>query len=382
MNKKIILFSRDPGGANTVAPLYKKLILKGYDVKLYGKDVALSKYDEYELKGIDIATAINEISLDEMEKFLVKEAPDFIITGTSADDFTEKYLWKASEKLGIKSFAILDQWVNYGIRFSRFSVNELKDYERDREHLYVPYKILVMDEYAKGQMVKEGIKENKILVSGQPYFDYLIDRNKKITNKLINKFKRSIGWDDDDFIITYVSEPISRTYSENDGSEHYWGYSERTVFCEFIKALNDVTKRFNKKVKLIIRLHPKENEDNYDELINLVNTKFITPLIDRELDGFILMNLSDLICGMSSMFLIESAILKRTILSIQIGLKRENPFILGRQGVVKSILTSTELKAEIEKIILGDVIEVSNFSIGKGSIENVINFMEEILCQC
>lgn len=381
MNKKIILFSRDPGGANVVAPLYKKLIDKGYNVKLFGKDVALNKYSQYGLEGIDITITINALDIDEIEKFLSKESPDFLITGTSADDFTEKYIWKASEKLGIKSFAILDQWINYGVRFSRFSVNELIEYEKNRQHPYLPYKILVMDEYAKEQIIKEGIKENRVLISGQPYFDYLINEKRNMNTQIIKELRKNIGCNDYDFLITYASEPISKTYNENDKSEHYWGYSERTVFKEFISVLNQVLQKSDKKIKLILRLHPKEDENNYNDLIDLVNTKNISLLVDRKLDGLTLMYASDLICGMSSMFLIESAVLRKPILSMQIGLKRDNPFILDKKGVIKSILSRGELEEKIEKIILKNEIEECTYEVKEGAIENIINLMEGILCQ-
>lgn len=380
MSKKVLLFSRDPGGANTVAPLYKRLVEKGYDVKLYGKDVALNKYNQYSLKGIDITSRLNSISQDEIRKLLLKEAPDFLITGTSADDFTEKYLWKCAEELKIPSFAILDQWINYGLRFSRFGVSELKEYEKKKEHIYLPSKILVMDTYAKKEIIKEGIEEDRILVSGHPYFDYLISKKETITDKMIKDFRGSIGLNEDDYILIYASEPISETYNESDNSEHYWGYSERTIFKEFISVLNKVAQKSSKKIKLIIRLHPKEKENNYNDLIDNINNN-ISILIDKKLDGFKLMCASNLICGMSSMFLIEGAILGKSIISMQMGLNRDNPFVLDQIGILKSVLRRKELEYKIQKSILKNEIEKCEFEIEKGAIDNIINFMEERICQ-
>lgn len=380
MSKTVMLFSRDPGGTNAVAPLYEKLIEKGYCVKLYGKDVALNKYSQYGLDGIDINKKLNSISQMDLYEFLLEESPDFLITGTSADDFTEKYLWECAKKLEIPSFAILDQWVNYGVRFSKFSVNELKEYEKKKEHIFLPSKILVMDKYAKEQMVKEGIHEDKILVAGHPYFDYLINKKEAINYDMIKKFRESIEVNEDCYIITYASEPISKTYNESDDSEHFWGYTERTIFKEFIDVLNQVAPKCRKKIKLIIRLHPKENENNYNDLIDNINNN-ISILIDKKLDGFKLMCASNLICGMSSMFLIESAILEKSIISIQIGLSKKNPFILDKIGIVKSILEKKELEEIIQRVILEDEIEKCKFQIQRGAINNIIRFMEEVICQ-
>ncbi|MCB2297186.1 glycosyltransferase family protein [Clostridium tagluense] len=381
MNKKIMLFSRDPGGANTVAPLYGKLKAKGYDVKLFGKDSALNKYRQYGLDGIDIEGVVKVISQEEINNFLISEKPDFLITGTSADDFTEKYLWKAAEKLNIKSFAILDQWVNYGIRFSAFSVNKLYEYEKNRKHPYLPFKILVMDEYAKEQTVKEGIEENRILVSGQPYFDYLIGKQENFQENTIKAFIDSIGCNENEFLITFVSEPISNIYNESDNSEHYWGYTERTIFKHFFNVLKNVVEYYKKKVRLIIRLHPKENENNYNDIIDLMNSKYISILVDRKIDGFKLMNASHLICGMSSMFLIEAAVIGKSILSIQIGLKKDNPFILHNNGIAKSILSVEELNRRLRQILIENKNESYTFELKKAAVENIINYMEAILCQ-
>lgn len=380
MCKKVLLFSRDPGGANTVAPLYKNLLKKGYSVKLYGKDMALNKYNDYDLKGIDINNNLSGISQDEIYKFLLKEAPDFLITGTSADDFTEKYLWECAQGLKIPSFAILDQWMNYGLRFSKFGVSELNEYEKEKEHIYLPSKILVMDNYAKEQMIKEGIEEDKILVSGHPYFDYLINKKETMSDKVIKDFRKTLRFDEDDYVITYASEPISKTYNESDNSEHYWGYNERTIFKEFISVLNYVVQKANKKIKLIIRLHHKENENNYNDCIDNIDDN-ISVIIDRKLNGFKLMCASDLICGMSSMFLIESAVLGRQIISIQIGLNRNNPFIFDQIGIVKSVLNRSGLEEKFKEFVTENKIEKYKFEIQKGAIDNVINFMEEIICQ-
>lgn len=37
----------------------------------------------------------------------------------------EKYLWVAAKQLGIHSIALIDSWVNYGIRFSQYPLWKL-----------------------------------------------------------------------------------------------------------------------------------------------------------------------------------------------------------------------------------------------------------------
>ena len=125
MKKKYLLFARDPGGVNVVAPLVSELTLMGQEVSLYGKDFALSRFKNYQLDPINIIDEINKISVEGLTSFLKKKSPDVVITGTGADDMTEKLIWKSCKDLRINSYAVLDQWVNYGIRFSRWGVDEI-----------------------------------------------------------------------------------------------------------------------------------------------------------------------------------------------------------------------------------------------------------------
>ena len=148
MKSKILLFARDPGGANTVIPLHHPLVSQGYHVLLYGKDTALDKYRNAGLSFADIRERLGDTLIPDWLDFLGEEKPDLIITGTSAEDPSEKHLWEAARSQGIPSAAILDQWENYGIRFSPYPVSKSHLYEKDPSHPYLPDHILVMDNVA------------------------------------------------------------------------------------------------------------------------------------------------------------------------------------------------------------------------------------------
>lgn len=379
--KRILVFSRDPGGANTVIPLIQALKNKNYEVLLYGKDIALKKYSECNLTGKDITNKIKIINENNIFNFISELSPDFIITGTSGDDFTERFIWKASEILNIPSFAILDQWINYGLRFSNYMIEDISRYDLERKHSYLPSKILVMDEYAKQEIINEGISEKYIYVSGQPHFDTLTNKVNGIRGEKVQEFRRNNEINEQDILITFVSEPISKTYNETDFSEHYWGYSERTIFKEFLKILKKVTLEFEHAIKIIIKLHPKENEDNYDDYKSDVCLKNfnIDIKIDKESDSIFLAKSSDLVVGMSSMLLIEAAIIKKPVISVQMGLKRENPFILDRMNKIKSILNEKQLDDFLRDFILNKKYVLNTFSVENNATEKVIELMEEIL---
>jgi hypothetical protein len=373
--KKILLFSRDPGGANTIIPLIDPLLEKGYAVTLFGKDVALRKYETAGLEGVDIMSVIDSVTPDSVVGFLRSEPPDIVITGTSADDFTEKYLWQAAEELCIPSLAILDQWTNYGIRFSPYAVADIREYELSKTHPYLPTRIIAMDDHAKTEMVAEGLPKGRIVICGQPYFETLFaavgDSEAGV------RFCKANAVDPADYVVVFASEPIRLTYGTK-GEQ--WGYTEHSIFSSLVRGLETVAENAsNRKIVVVIRPHPKENRDGLCDIIR--QSGKIRWLVDTESSPWALINRADLVCGMSSMFLIESVILCRPTLSIQIGLNRENSFILDRRGIMKSILTETELQEQLHRTIIDGVQQEHRFDVIRNPVNRVLAEMEKLICQ-
>jgi hypothetical protein len=377
MNKKIILFSRDPGGANTIIPLVKPLEKKGYVVELFGKDAALEKYANAQVQSVDITKSIHEISKDSILDFLKRKKPDFIITGTSGNDCTEKYLWAASNKLKVPSFAIVDQWMNYGIRFSKYQIMDIGKYNEHKKHDFLPTKILIMDEYAKKEAINEGLEPSMLIVTGQPHFEALREYKSENVTSGPERINRKYNIAESAYLITFASEPISKDYGIN---EAYMGYNEQAIFKILANNLKKIALDFDRKITLIIKLHPREQENSYRDILDLSDEK-IDIHIDKNSNPLDLILSSNLICGMSSMFLIESVILGKPVISVQIGLNNKNPFILNRRGIIKSILDEDSLFMELKSTILKNEIPQYNFKIIENPINNVIYQMENILCQ-
>ena len=370
--KKILLCARDPGGANTIIPLVEKLSQK-YEVLLYGKDTALEKYKQYQLEGMDIVKEVKDIEKEEISRFLQVKKPDFIITGTSADDNTEKFLWNEGKKLGIPSFAILDQWVNYGIRFSKYGVSEMEMYWKDKTFPFLPTRIMVMDSYAKECMKQEGIPEEIITVSGQPYFDQFLKDMEQITDKTVERCKEQWSARKDEIVMVFASEPISKTYRIEEGEDGVWGYTERTIFQVFRNTLEKVARQKKQHVRVMVRPHPKEDRVWWEE--QLTDAEYVSYGLDSTKDSKVTIQGADVICGMSSMFLIESAMCQKPILSIQIGLKQENSFILEKKGVLKSILEEPVLEEALGKVIERQY-PICNIDIPQGADDRIISEME------
>jgi hypothetical protein len=371
---RILIFSRDPGGANAVIPLVQPLRQEGYDVVLYGKDSALAKYREHAVGGLDIKEELEEISVETLKRFVSRKQPRLIITGTSADDATEKHLWRVAELLGISSFAILDQWINYGLRFSPYGVAEADMFNRNPCITYLPSKICVMDELAQKEAAQEGIARERLVITGQPYFETVV-RQAALAKPALLRNKLLIK--EDEKVLLFVSEPICATYKETDTSEHYWGYTERSIFHAILQAVQAISDSVPMVPTILVRHHPKEKNDNFKDIILSSGTRcrIITDAGSEVAD---LINAADLILGMSSMLLIEGAICGKRVLNVQIGLHRKDPFVLNRMGVTQAITDRAGLEQSLTGWLRGYSAPAVHFNFIKNPVSNIIKEVKKI----
>lgn len=324
---KIMFFAHDPGGANAISPLIEPLKME-HEVYVFAKGPALNK-----LKN---ATELEESSIS-------KIMPDFLITGTSANDKTEKLLWKEAKALNIKSMAILDHWVNYGIRFSNYGLNEIEKFDKKCD--FLPDFIIVMDEFAKHEMIKDGVPQDIIYPLGNPHFENLIAQSKNIKD-VRSRFAN------DEFLITFASEPYMEDYGKG---------NEKIVLEDLI----EITK--GKNIKIIVKLHPKEDFSKYIGYKNVILDKATSPIE--------IIMASDLTLSMTSMFLIEAMILGKNILSYQPEEINPDKFILTRNQMLPFINNKEDFKEKLLNILNGKRYLQYNQCIGFGAIERISNFI-------
>lgn len=363
---RILFFSRDPGGANVIAPVIK-YITGRYQTIVYAKDYSVSCLRSEGIDCKDLSEEFPEITEDSVCDFIRKKNPKAIVTGTSLNDFTERYLWKVGEKLGIPTYAIMDQWIHMGIRFSPFDYNGLAEYENHHIFKYVPSNILVMDELAKQILAEEGIPEAKIVVTGQPHFDVVRSRYKSaVVNRSDYRCVR----------VLFASEP---KLADNEAT--YWGYDEQKIFAYIYKTVCRLQRGLEKNIELLIRPHPRENPVEWEAVIEKCNVDGagIKVLVDHTEDTFSLLKSVDVVCGMSSMFLIEALLCNVPTVSCLIGLKQESPFIFDRLGIYKSCKNMDELYQQLEAVICQGLSPKVAFPFIENATENIINdILEDI----
>lgn len=174
--------------------------------------------------------------LDEINEIIKKENPNVVFYGTGWINFSGA-IKESTKNNSIKTFALIDHWVNYKLRFLKGCLPDV---------------ILVADDVAKKKAESTFNSEVQIFQIKNYYlenirYNYLLSDS---------KIKDSV---------VYISEPTK----------------VKNNFLDFSKfeyeLLEDILKIFN---KVLIRLHPTEHKEKYNEIISKFinsNIKVIEP---------------------------------------------------------------------------------------------------------
>lgn len=327
--KRVMFFAHDPGGANAIAPLIPEF----ENPLVFAKGPA-----------VRILPAAQGLP----DNVLVDLSPDFLVTGTSANDFTERNLWKQAEALGIPSMAILDSWVNYGVRFSKFGLDELHLFVGKCD--YTPRFVCVPDDLAKEDAIIDGIPEEIIISYGNPHFE-----------KMAAKARNTAGISDGKTIL-FASQPFADVYYK--GSQEIVLQDLVTTVGEYNDAHNDL--------KLMIRKHPKEPAEKFTRYLG----KHV--FMDTNTDVYDSVREAEILVSVNSMVLIEALFLSKKIISYQPKTKNgKDDFILTKNGTIPFIDNTTDFRGHFaEMLIIKDYSPKTDIKCS-GIIERLKTFIKE-----
>jgi len=335
--KKIIAFAREPGGADTIAPVVKQLLQRDdVEVELFSKDYAGARFTAAGLDFVDVDRC-EQCKLErKVREIVLAQQPDGLLTAASSrptDDMTEKYFWKVGGDCGIPSVAVLDQWQNYAMRFSGPT-----EAERLR---YLPTCIAVMDDGVRRDMISEGIPEDRICVTGHPRFAALKEyHNQSIRKKAREKLAR-LGVDKTRQIIVFVSEPARRFFAVEEG------YDE----AETLNALLKVCEKSSNhgQIEVVLKYHPRNIEEDFLSVFNRGQVPL--HMIRNEIEPWEVLIAADLVVGMISILLVDSVLLGIPTLSVQLGSKKVGRCLPEREGAIVGVRDYASLQAEVDSLL-------------------------------
>lgn len=299
-DKKILFTANDPGGANAILPVVQMLLSRGDTCEGFLTGPAR---EIFKRAGVPFQNA--EVMEDPLiNSFVDMYAPDLLLSGRSVDATLDNRLLAFLLHRGVPSVYVLDFWNYYGHRFT----------EAREDDALLPTRVCVIDERMRGDMVEAGIPFDRLVVTGNPYFDH---------------FTKGITCDHEDSLLgIFLSQPIRRD-SQLEGSLNR-GFNEYEV-------LEDVIKTLPANMHLSIRLHPREEKSKFDLYLNDRVT------IDNETTLEKALSKAGLVIGMFSPVLMQAAFASKPTISYQPGMTGVDSLPTNALGITKEAKNKTEL---------------------------------------
>lgn len=333
----VVVVCGDAGGAAAVVPVVEVLRAEG-EVPI--RSLAYRQAcDLWAQRGLLFETLDECLSLDDVSETLRRSAASLLLTGTSVNQvMLENRFLKAAREISIPSVAVLDFWSNYTERFS----------DQEGRLTCVPDRIAVMDEQARSDMIAEGFDPSRLIVTGQPAFDDLIQTRMQFTGAQKCDVRAQLGISDNELFILFASQPLSALYGTDTANPLYPGFSEQAVLSSLVEALERIADESGRAIALVVRPHPREDR----EWLTSVQSARIRIVISSEGGSRNVVMAADLVSGMNSVLLLEACYLGCVTVSLQPGLRVADTLPTNRLGLSHGAHRTSEIKPVIEQLLL------------------------------
>ncbi|GEM_PF-1589083 len=305
---RILFCAQDPGSANALLPVIKKLE-KHALVKVWAATYAPLIFKTAGVRFMD-CTSHSHATL---AKLFFAFAPEVVVTGTSAGFSLEKKVTLIARAQKIKTISVIDYWSGYTERFGdRVS----------KRFRYLSDYICVIDRIMKREVMELGVPGKAIVITGNPHLE---DSVKKI--RLKTKTKRNL---------LYISTPFSLL------KPNPYPFDEFQVLKDILHY-----KGYGEYGAVIVKLHPKEAEDKYDRL--LLSYPKIPLRVVKDINLYTLLGEATLIVGTDSIVLLEASLAGKAVVSYQPGLKpKDDVLVSNRRGLSRAVYHRKDLYAYLD----------------------------------
>lgn len=287
--KGLFVFS-DPGGTKSVLAYIKLNKVKDYMI------ITDRNYDFFSDYNLNIQF-YNE--KDETGIFNTYK-PDYVFTGTSYTSKIELKFIQAAKQKHIPTYAFIDHYTSF-----------LERFELNNEYVY-PDNICVTDAKAE-KIAKENGLESGIIITGNFYHSFLSDWAPDIQKP---DFLKQINVPLGNKLLVFAPDPLT-----NVGGKGKYGLDEISVWENLTEALTSLP---NRNYTIVIKLHPNQQKEKI--LPKIAEYRDSNIIFGDSLHTNTLLYHSDIIIGMFSNILVESAVMRKQIIRCLKGLIIEDPF--------------------------------------------------------
>lgn len=269
MQKRLLIITRQAGAVEAFAPVVKHLRHIQWDCDIIAFDKSKIIWEH-----LNIHPFSEEFEND-------REIADYnlLLTDTSEEVAETAFFWDIAKKNNILSIAYVDSWVNYAERFTvRRKFDKTPDY------------IGLIDHLMYQRMEKSGAPVEKLVVLGYSRFETVLHRYMEFFQSAPLKKSPQI------IFFTNVTGP---QIPNTDGGYHTKEVVE-FVLQEFLKRKSSFP-----EINMIIKPHPRENADDYTNLIQSYQLQDFVMVSDE--DPYKLMSRADAVFGLNTILLVDSS---------------------------------------------------------------------------
>jgi hypothetical protein len=363
----VIIFTEDPGAANYILDLPENLSAIGISCIILADGPSKEYLKQRNINYLDAST-LSATSIIETY------TPKLVLVGTSENkkSLGLELIIKA-KKNDIITASFIDMIVNTSERFKGTSNDPLK---------YCPDWLLVPDSITKNEYIKIGFNSNRVRVCGHPCYDRALKFSREWNNNEGNlKNELFINTTHNQKIIVFISEskdelnPAASNYNNN----YIFRGRGKSKFRTHIilEEILDAIKQISPKPYLIVRLHPKNIIKEFSNYFTEVD------MFHENSNPLSLLMKSDLVIGMSSMLLMEAALIGKPTLSLLPIESEANWLPNTKNGHTEVITDKSLIKNRIEYFLHNQDSKGNNLEFGNlfapNSIEKVKYIIKRII---
>lgn len=338
---RIVAVAGDPGGAAALGPVLAELAGRAeVRVQALAYRQARSVWKRQGLAYQELPESLTPAAAD---KLLAHPQAALLLTGTSVNGVDlEKKFFAAARQRQVPSLAVLDFWSNYRRRFA----------DGNGPLPPVPDRIAVMDQRARDEMIAAGFEAARLCVTGQPAFDALPACRANFTSARRAALRRRWGASGEDAVVLFASQPLASLYGSTPDNPRYLGYCEHSVLEALIRALERIAPRCGRAILLVIRPHPREKRADLERHCS----SSIRVRVEDAGEAREAALAADLVAGMTTVLLLEAALMGCAAVSLQPGLRGADQLACEQGGLIVPVYRNELIEPVLQGLLCNETL--------------------------
>ena len=318
---KVLVVCHDAGGARSLIPVVHALGQQAVLVQavVAGPSIPIWRNECTAGTAIEVADLI---TVPEAMRLLEACHTDTVLSAAGLYNRMEHTFRLAARRLGRRSLAVLDSWLNYAERFRR----EMNGVTQQCQ----PDVVCVMDDFSYEGMLAAGFTPQQLVVTGPPNLEATVRWCRAARPEQRHQWRAACGFSADDLVMTFFSEPFvigpHGKHFEGPGAlvgpdgRSLFGYTSGEILGAVIEELQGVCQDLCRPCKMIVKPHPAEYAECLRSLIEDTRSPWVELSIRSDGNAAQWIVMADVCIGMMTIALLEAALAGKPSLSVQLGL--------------------------------------------------------------